>query len=270
MGLVGTVYGPSIPKTPPYGGNHVQNGDEKQGGNIGDGKTQPGISLIKEGQYGQGKAQELAPAIAHKYFCMRNGQIEHQEPSDSRRQAEAEKHDRTGTGKGSENDRIGQGDNDRNTPGKAVNPVDKIDSIGNPHNPQKGKGEPEPSKKPEFIFKKIIVEKTKMLECIRGNDNQEARNALDKKFSLGREGMKVIQNTAYQGDTHAAEHRNKPDAQINLRPDKDKKQRNNNKHYRKTNSPKTRDISGMNLSLVNGVIPCILMGYTTYPPYSHE
>jgi hypothetical protein len=205
----------------------------------------------------------LTSPIAHKYFCLGKGQVENQEPPDSRNQTNAENGDRTGIG--SENDDIGHGDNGRNTSGKAVYPINEVDGVGKSHNPEKGKENPDPDKHPEIIFKKDQISK-----YMTGEDNQKARSDLDKKFGSGIQSMKVIKNTTYQRNTQTYKYWNKPEVQLNFRLHKDKNQRNGDRHYRKTYTPQTRDISGMDLPFVSLVIPCIFMRQAEYQPYGYE
>jgi hypothetical protein len=262
MSLIGTIYTPTVPKAPPNGGNHIQNRDEEQGGGIGDRKN-PGSSLIKEGQYRQRKAQKLTSPIAHKYFCLGKGQIEKQEPPDSRNQADTDDSDRTG--KGSENNGIGHDDDDREAPGKAVYPVNEVDGVGESHNPQKGKGNPEPGNHPEIIFKK-----EQMAEHITGEDNQKARNDLDKKFGSGIQGTKVIKYAAYQRNAQTHKYRNKPEAQMNICPGKYKNQGNNDKRYGKPYTPQARDIPSMDFSFINPVKPSFFTRQAEYQPHGYE
>jgi hypothetical protein len=166
------------------------------------------------------------------------------------------------------NKRKNKGEKDRNqgrnTPRKAVYPINQVYRIGKAHNPEKGKGIPQPVQ----VSQDTEINKKDAAEGISGDEHQESRDNLDKQLIPGCHGPEIIKNPKNKDQQHRYQREQEGQMQIGSGENLHREQGNNHRYPktypdkggRKSYAPQTGNFAGMNFPVIYRIVPGFLTG----------
>jgi len=250
---VGGVDGAAVPDAAPHGRKGVKDGNKGQGSRKGKSNPRGSTAMVtaQKGHQGNKKAQELAPRVAHKNFRPGEGCVKDKKAPNSRHEEQAEGY-RLYVPKVGVDEGIGNQNDARKPPCKAIDPIYEIYCIDDPYNPNDR----------EYVTPKAQIKlsrpprKAYGFKSVPRYHHKDCRHKLYQCLVAGPQGLKIVPDAKDDDKHHGGEDQNKRPSYLFF-PDAGKgKYNDNNKIGRnKRDAAQPGNLPRMDLPFINMIIP---------------